>query len=320
MRLRLLTNFNAPVYMLVLPMIAVMLTVTLTLDALSEPGILARGTQRAQQVGTFIMLSLMPPYLIGCMVVLMRQTRLVLNSISDLVAVDQAESVRYQMDHLHPGALAVITASVVFGLLQNSDMVSTIFSGGAFAAADLTLVIGNVVLWAVVGLVMSWRVPVSIALMRLGRVLNLDLYRLDRLRPLTNLATTDVLVIAGAMVLMPLQSLDAEFRWGNYEAGVIVGVPTAIGLFLLPLLGLRGNIRRAKHGRLRELTARVDKVDRGDIASLEVLSAHIERIRNIPDWPLDVGSLSKVFAYFVIPPLAWVGAALMENLVDRFSS
>ena len=50
-------------------------------------------------------------------------------------------------------------------------------------------------------------------------------------------------------------------------------------------------------------------------AGLESLTSHIDRIRGMSSWPVDVGLAARVFGYVIIPPLAWVGAALVENLI-----
>ena len=33
-------------------------------------------------------------------------------------------------------------------------------------------------------------------------------------------------------------------------------------------------------------------------------------------WPFDIGSMTRLFLYFVIVPLTWAGAALIERLVN----
>jgi hypothetical protein len=39
-------------------------------------------------------------------------------------------------------------------------------------------------------------------------------------------------------------------------------------------------------------------------------------VQRVSDWPLDIGALSQLAFYLIIPPLTWVGAALIENVVD----
>ena len=128
----------------------------------------------------------------------------------------------------------------------------------------------------------------------------------------------DVLIIMGAIALMPLQALDLEFRWVNYEAGLIIGGIAAISLFVLPLWGVHLAIDAARSTRLRELQQQVDSCDRGDITQLESLVAHRDRVQGIHTWPLDLRLIIRVLFYLVLPPLAWVGAALVENVVERF--
>lgn len=133
---------------------------------------------------------------------------------------------------------------------------------------------------------------------------------------MARVATTDVLAVAGAMAFMPMQSLDAEFRFENYGAGLLVGVCSAISPFLLPLWGVRSNITKRKAARIAELRAQLAAVDRSDISQIEPISAHITRVEDMPTLPIDTQVVTRVIAYGIIPPLAWVAAALVENLID----
>ena len=58
-----------------------------------------------------------------------------------------------------------------------------------------------------------------------------------------------------------------------------------------------------------------------DSESLQYLNALLDRrsfLRSVHTWPLDLESASRVAFYLVIPPLAWVGAALVEMFVTSF--
>ena len=52
--------------------------------------------------------------------------------------------------------------------------------------------------------------------------------------------------------------------------------------------------------------------------TLEVLLQRRERVSNAATWPIDVGFLQRFLFYIIIPPLAWVGAALVEFVIDGF--
>jgi hypothetical protein len=263
--------------------------------------------------GTLALFSLLPGYLLGMIGLQRRRTEQALVTLGKSVDV---VSVRDRLERLHYLALPGVGLGIVYGALQNLRFIQEMYQEVSLNTMDVAFVCGNCFVWGTVALVLCWRVPVSIALSRTGAALELDIYRLDRLKPLARVATTDILVVAGAMAFMPLQSLDAEFRMGNYDVGMLVGVPAAIVLFIVPLWGLHRNIKQSKAERLQTLRERLDEVDRQDVAELETLTSHIDRVRSIPNWPVDLQTVTRVFGYVIIPPVAWVGAALVENLVN----
>jgi hypothetical protein len=206
---------------------------------------------------------------------------------------------------------------MVFGTLQFGEV---LFSGTyqVNAAIDYPLIIGNVLLWAVVLPVTLARLRDALAMRRLGRELQIDLYELAQVRPIGRLAIRDVLVVMGALAFMPLQSLDAEFRWVNYQFGLVLGILSSSLLFYLPLSGVRQAILKAKEARLEELRAVLANADRINVIELETLIAHRDRVQHLSTWPVDLSILSRVGFYLIIPPLAWVGAALVETLVQGY--
>ena len=54
------------------------------------------------------------------------------------------------------------------------------------------------------------------------------------------------------------------------------------------------------------------------VADLETLLQRRERVLAAPTWPVDIAILQRLLFYIIIPPLAWVGAALVEMFVDGF--
>ncbi|TNF87257.1 MAG: hypothetical protein EP301_07110 [Gammaproteobacteria bacterium] len=272
----------------------------------------------AQFVGTLALFSVLPPYFL-CMVIVQRlRTEASLAEMADLLEPVSVARVQGRVAGMHRGGWFVILFGAVFGALQNEESIRQIVASGTLNAVDLTFVVANCFVWSTVAFVLSWRLPISMALSRMGARMKVDVYRLDRLRPLARIATLDILVVAGAMAFMPLQSLAAEFRVYNYNYGILVGIHSAIVLFLLPLWGVHGNVRDRKAERIAALQAKLEMADRDDVAAVEVLIAHIDRLHGLSNWPVDLRLATRIFAYVIIPPLAWVGAALVENLVDRF--
>ena len=176
-------------------------------------------------------------------------------------------------------------------------------------------------LWLLVGLLLGIRAVSAHSFNRLGRVVRFDLFQLERLKPLSRSGTVDVLTVAGLLAFTPLQSLDAEFRWYNYNFVLLIAPPATLVLLLLPLWPVHLRIRSEKSRQLSQINDRIEETrtdaSRNDILRLETLLAHRDRLLGQRTWPLSTALLSRVLLYFIIPPLAWIGAALVEMLLDR---
>jgi len=269
-----------------------------------------------QVVGTLLLFTVLPAYLIALIPAMRARTELFLGELAGLASERDIAAIREQMLRMSPAVWPAMAAGVAFGAYQNPTFIGRMLETGEYHVLDVGFVAGAILIWVVVAVLLAWRLPTSRALSRLGEGLEVDLYRLDRLRPLARIATGDILVAVGAMAFSPLQSLDAEFRLGNYWPTIYVGLPAAAVLFLVPLWGVHRNLRRTKQRRLEALREQMDAIDRADIVRLEPLAAHLERVRGLSSWPVDLEIVARIFAYGIIPPLAWVAAALVENFID----
>lgn len=171
--------------------------------------------------------------------------------------------------------------------------------------------------WAFVFWLLCWRSYCAHAMYRLGEKLNIDVYQLDGLNRFVRLPLLHLLIIVGAFVLMPLQSLDFQVRWINYRSGVSVGLLALLLFVAPPIWGLHKNMRDRIAERITQLQSLVNDCDRENFPRLALLIEHRETVRDFTSWPLDVGLVGKLLLYLIIPPLAWVAAALVERLVDK---
>ena len=57
-------------------------------------------------------------------------------------------------------------------------------------------------------------------------------------------------------------------------------------------------------------------LEHADATVLETLLQRRDRIRGIPTWPVNLSMVSRLIVYGVIPPIAWVAAALVERLIE----
>ncbi|MDG1025528.1 MAG: hypothetical protein P8N94_12635 [Gammaproteobacteria bacterium] len=59
-------------------------------------------------------------------------------------------------------------------------------------------------------------------------------------------------------------------------------------------------------------------LDSESLVRLNGLIARREQVQHTRTWPMDISIFSRFLFYVFIPPLAWLGAALMEVLLDSF--
>ena len=95
-------------------------------------------------------------------------------------------------------------------------------------------------------------------------------------------------------------------------------------MLLLPMWPAHKLLKARKSEEIRLINASLDDLrseeelypDRERLQAINSLLDHRAHLQNVSDWPIDVGSISRLAFYLIIPPLTWVGAALIENLVD----
>ena len=55
-----------------------------------------------------------------------------------------------------------------------------------------------------------------------------------------------------------------------------------------------------------------------DLPHLEALLTHRDRLRDHPTWPFNTAFVYQLVVYLIIPPIAWAGAALVEQFVTSW--
>ncbi len=212
-----------------------------------------------------------------------------------------------------------------FGLLNTEPLKA--FSRSAVPEVDVSISMGQLFMWWVVALLLMDRARSARAFRDLGRVIRFDLFRLDTIRPLARAGIIDVVIVAGALLLSPLQSLDAEFRPENYRFALVVATPAMLFFVIWPLRPIHQRIQAERASRLAAIEEQLARLGEtrpdasagsvgANTTDLELLLAHRDRLVNARTWPLDLRLLSRIVIYLIIPPLAWAGAALVERLID----
>ena len=271
----------------------------------------------AQVYGTLTMFALLPPYFLAMMGFMFRHTEAALDEIEPLADGDSIADVRFRLEHFRLADLGWVGLGCVFGVSQNDFAVSMVMRGEGGVLLDYAFIFGNLIVWGSVAFLLCWRVRVSRSLTRLGESVAVDLHQPQRLRPFGRIATADILVVFGGVAFMPLQSLDAQLRIVNYSYGFAVAAFAGAALFLLPLLGVHRRVRAVRSDRLEVLADEIADLPEGDLPKLEAALAYQDRIRGTSSWPIDLRLVGRIFAYVIIPPLAWVAAALVEMGIER---
>jgi hypothetical protein len=184
-----------------------------------------------------------------------------------------------------------------------------------------SIVIGQTILWTFVGVALSFRLHTAFAFNKLGRSVRLDLLDMRQVAPFAKNGVDDVLAIAILLAMSTLQSLDAQFRFENYAAAMLIAAPASTFLFILPMFSIHRRLALLRTEYLTELNRQIAAASREmvpeRIQQLEFLMQHRDRVRDTLTWPLDWSIYSRLAFYIILPPIAWLGAAFVEFGVGR---
>jgi hypothetical protein len=216
--------------------------------------------------------------------------------------------------------LAGLLAGLVYGVAFNVPFTQV----GRVLAGNGPLIgvfMGQTLLWTAVGFLIAARLYVVSLFYRYGKQVEISIFEQSRLEPFARVGMLDVVITVGAMAITTLQSIDAHFRLGNYLSALLVTIPAATALLVTPMWTLHSRLKLRKQELLVEVTDQIaaapEQGSAQEMAQLELLLRRRDRVRDLHTWPLDFSIWSRLFFYGLIPPLAWLGAALVEVLVER---
>jgi hypothetical protein len=268
--------------------------------------------------GLFLMMAVLPTYLLMCFVAARRRSHQTHEFIASHLP-DNADHDRLRNLWMNCWPLGIVFG-VVMGL-SNTNWASLNFKlDSPMATVSYCIAIGQFVMWHIVGLVLFFAVQEALALNRFGRLVKVNLYNLDSLNGFGRNALNNFLMIAGALALTTLQALDQEFRWINYRNGLIVGIPAALILVPLPIWNLHRRIVAAKQELVGDVNRLIESTSTeltGEGAeAMNSLLLRREQIQNLRNWPMSLPMATRFVAYAFIVPMAWAGAALVEFMLD----
>lgn len=271
-----------------------------------------------EMTGVLLATCLLPPYISMCFIASIRirmRAHATLGRLMDDGATHKEilnRGIRYWPVGCAFGLLATL-------LNANLPVGGYAFGEPAFYINSVHL-FGQLLLWQIVGLALFFAVQEGIGLHRLGKIVPINLYKLDDLNGFGETALNSLLLIAGALALSMVQALDFEIRWVNYRSGLAVGIPAALILVPLPIWNVHHRIKRAKQKLLADIDKKIANASTElEGSAIEHLNGlllrrdHVQRLRN---WPMNISIAMRFMLYGFIVPMAWAGAALMEVLLD----
>ena len=158
----------------------------------------------------------------------------------------------------------------------------------------------------------------------LARHLKLNLLDTRPVLPFGRMAVNSTLVVIGAQALFPLMWIGGTISWWSTVPGLVTTTGALVYLFVAPLWPVHRQLRQLKAAELaraqEELNERLATGEDNWAAKEDLagLLAYRREINEIGEWPIDLSVIGRLLAYAVIVPLTWIGAALIEIVVDAF--
>ena len=271
-------------------------------------------TSQAQLTGMILLMTLVPIWMLGCFIVTQRHSLAMAKRLDD----DLAQSVlilprRYVVAGLCGGLVYALALNVPIG------QVELVLAGNG---PMIAVFVGQLVVWICVGFLLAIRLYVGKLFYQLGKTIKISIFEQSLLQPFARVGMLDVGIVVGALVIAVVQSIDAQFRLGNYATAFLVAVPAGTALLIRPMWSLHRRLAERKQKLLEQVCQQLEvaseQTSAADMAVLESLLQRRGRIKAIHTWPVDVAIWRRLFFYVLIPPLAWSGAALVEVVIDKF--
>lgn len=220
--------------------------------------------------------------------------------------------------------LANTSAAVAMWLLQSwllsgsiEGMVRTLT--GSFA--HFTSAVAPLLVWLVTSCAVHGLVDNARLFRRLTLAVSVDLLDTRALMPFGRMAVSSTLMVFGSMAAMGIMWVGPATSPWTTIPGLVPLTGALIFLFLAPVWPLHQRLKSAKRLELARLQDKINAERTVGSASYEQLApllAFRREILHTHEWPFDVSMMTSFGLYVVIVPLTWIGAALIENVVDVF--
>ncbi|MFK7977812.1 MAG: hypothetical protein AB8C02_16900 [Halioglobus sp.] len=278
--------------------------------------------------------SLIIAYIIPVFSFITARARDALDDLRPLLTIEPEEffAKRQSLDSLSPQESLLWLACAAF-----SGLCHMAFMRGSFGAAITSTFSNMAGFMSSAGALLTWIVMTTVIVKLIQQAMifsslganrvRVSLINFESLLPFGRVAITASLAIIGALALFPLINMGDSVHLSESVPGAVAVLFPLLVMFVIPVWPLHRRLRRLKEAELLRVNAEIARKSQGHsvgvppeqaLAVLSPLLTYRHEIAKTPTWPFDLGNVARLFFYLIIIPLTWIGAALIENVVDAF--
>ncbi len=257
-------------------------------------------------------------------------TGLTAEAVRDLAPVlREGDDAAYYMGSIRTRTLRTQLSFAAIGLVAGFAH-NWLLSGSLARSADFVsnsapaaaLFVGTLTVWLVVMSVVLFLVGNARLMLRIARRVNIDLLQPRAYTPFARVAVSSTLALIGAQAAFPIMWINPDVSAEAAIPGLIATAAAMLVLFALPLIGIHTPLAHAKRTTIETLDRAIkDATDSNDptsqLAALNPLLTYRREIQSASEWPFDTSVAGRLALYLIIPPFTWIGAALIEMLLER---
>ena len=277
--------------------------------------------------------SLILAYIIPVFSYITARTRDALNALRPYLTISAGE---FQDLHDKLGnsstkeTLLCLLGGALAGLVHLSFVrgsVSATFTMAIESFSDFLSTLGSVIVWVVMTTVITMLIKQAVIFRHLGQDnVKVVLLNTDNLLPFGRVSVNASLAVIGALSLFPLIGFEGGINLVESLPGAFALLVPLIILFVIPVWPVHQLLKSMKAEELGRVNTMLDTLlgSSGDespdgelLSRLESIIVYRREIEDTPTWPFNLGNVTRMALYMIIPPLTWAGAALVENLVDH---
>jgi hypothetical protein len=200
---------------------------------------------------------------------------------------------------------------------------------GILTIRDTTIMLSTILIWILLTTTITFLTRNVSIFARLAKEnVKVDLLNTPSLYGFARVAVYSTLLLMGVLASFPILLIEDETSTLTVVPGLLATSLPMIYLFLVPLLPIRVRIKEKKSLELANIQERIKVIthnsenlsnDLEKLATLQPLLEYRREIDQVSEWPFDSPVMFRLFFYLIIPPMTWVGAALIERLIDTVS-